>query len=270
MNPVFEIIPEAIFFRETNLICELSSDGLSYIFENEVEKKFHGLSVFHFDADDNISAQLKTIFNEQPLLSKNYKKVCILYTGEECALLPEELYNPGENELLLNTLFGDLQARRIATDMIAEKKVYNVYGMPSEIHKALVDQFPLAAISHHYSLMVKQESNGDLLKVLFYKDAFVAKLIKGGELQIIQNFRYDSVSDVVYHMMNVLRQFNVTDTPVLLGGMIEIDSDLHKELRHYFPNIVFDELPAEYQYADCLKQLPPHYFSYLFSLALCV
>ena len=75
MNPVFEIIPEAIFFQQTSLICEISSDGFSYLFVNDIDKKFHGLSVFHFADDADVSEQLKTIFKEQPLLNKNYKKV---------------------------------------------------------------------------------------------------------------------------------------------------------------------------------------------------
>ena len=52
-------------------MCEISADSFSYIFENDIDKRFHGLSVFHF-ANDDISGQLKEIFNEQPLLGKNY------------------------------------------------------------------------------------------------------------------------------------------------------------------------------------------------------
>ena len=269
MKPVFEIIPEAIFFQQTNLICEISADGFSYIFENNVNKKFHGLSVFHFTSDD-ISGQLKEIFNDQPLLSKKYKKIFISYTDEESALLPEELYKPGENELLLNTLYGDLHEGAIATDIVADKKIYNVYRMPADIHKALVDQFPLAAFSHQYSLLIKQDLPGDLLNIIFYRDTFVASLVKGGELQIIHTYPYKSGADVVYHLQNICDQFKMTDVPLRIGGMIDPDSDLHKEIGHYFSNITFDELPAEYEFTDMLKELPPHYFSHLFSLALCV
>jgi hypothetical protein len=95
-------------------------------------------------------------------------------------------------------------------------------------------------------------------------------LVKAGELQLIQTYPYNSGADVVYYMLNICRQFNMTNIPVCIGGMIEKDSDLHAEIGHYFSNIVFDELPAEYEYADSLQQLPAHYFSHLFSIALCV
>lgn len=270
MKPVFEIIPEAIFFQQTNLICEISADGFAYIFENDIDKKFHGLSVFHFNEEDNIPKQLKEIFNEQPLLHKNYKKVFVSYTGDESALLPEELYKPGGNELLLDTLFGDINEGAIATDLVADKKIYNVYRMPADIHKEIVDLFPLAAISHHYSLLIKQNFTGELLKIIFYKNNFLAVLIKGGEFQIIHTYAYYSGADVVYHLLNICDQFAMSNVPLRIGGMIEKDSDLHKEIAHYFPVITFDEPPADYEFTNSLKELPPHYFSHLFSLALCV
>lgn len=270
LNPVFEIIPEAIYFQQTNLICELSPDGFSYVFENDADKKFHGLSVFHFTENADITTQMKGVFNDQPLLHKNYKKIFISYTGEESALLPEELYYPGENELLLKTLYGDINEGAIATDLIADKKIYNVYRMPADIHKVIVDQFPLAAFSHHYSLLIKQGIQGDILKIIFYRSTFIAALIKAGKLQIIHLYPYKSGADVVYHLLNICHQCTITDVPLSIGGMIEIDSDLHKEIAHYFSNIAFDELPSEYEFTNRLKELPPHYFSHLFSLALCV
>lgn len=235
-----------------------------------MDRKFHGLSVFHFSNGANIPGELKTIFNEQPLLHKTYKKVFVSYTGYESALLPEELYKPGENELLLNTMYGDLQECSISTDLVADKNIYNVYRMPAAIHQVIVDKFPLAAFSHHDSILIKQDIQGNVLRVIFYKDSFIAVLVKGGELQIIQTYPYQSGADVAYCLLNICEQFKMNNVLLRIGGMIDVDSDLHKEIMHYFPNITFDELPAEYEFAENLKKLPPHYFSHLFSIALCV
>jgi hypothetical protein len=269
LKPVFEIIPEAIFFQQTNLICELSPGSFSYIFENDTDKKFHGLSVFHF-TDGDVAGQLKQIFDQQSLLHKNYKKVCVSYSGEESALLPEELYQAGENELLLNTLYGDMHEAAVATDLVAEKRIYNVYRMPPGIRQVIVDRFPLAAFSHQYSLLIKQQLTGNLLRIIFYRENFVAILIRAGELQLIHSYPYHSGADVAYHLLNICSQFSTGKISLQVGGMIEEHSDLHKEIAHYFPDISFDELPAGYQFAGSLTELPAHYFSHLFSLALCV
>ena len=271
LKPVFEIIPEAIFFNQTNLICEVSRDGFSYVFENDQDKKFHGLSVFHFANDGDAAKQLKEIFKEQPLLHKNYKKIFVSYAGAECALLPEELCTPKENELLLDTFLGDINEGHLATDFVNDKKIYNVYRIPVAVHQAIIEKFPSAVFKHQFSLIIKNGfPAGDLLKIIFYANTFVAVLVKSGELQIINSYPYLSGADVVYLLLNICHQFKMTDVPLLIGGSIEIDSDLHNEIRHYFENISFDKMPAEYEYANGLKELSPHYFSHLFSLALCV
>lgn len=270
MKPVFEIIPEAIFFQQTNLICQLSKDGFYYIFENDVDKKFHGLFVFYFKDDIPVDVQLKEIFTEQSLLSKNYKKVFITYSGEENALLPEELYQPEKNESLLNTLFGDRGEAAVATALVADKKIYNVYRVPLAIHRVMTEHFPLADFNHQYSLLIKQSFAGDVCRLIFYKDTFIVVLFKAGELQVIQMYPYRSATEVVYQLLNICHQFNVKDVPLQIGGMIDNGSDLYKEVNHYFTVITFDLLPAGYGYTQALRDLPSHYFSHLFSLALCV
>jgi hypothetical protein len=271
LKPVIEIIPEAIFFNQTNLFCEISRDGFSYVFANDQDKKFHGLSVFHFASDGDASKQLKEIFKEQHLLHKTYKKIFVCHSVAESALLPEELYTPNESELLLDTFFGDMNDETVATDIIADKKIYNVYRLPAVVQQAMIEKFPTAVFKHQFSLLIKNNFPAcDLFKIIFYRNTFVAVLIKAGELQIINTYDYLSGEDVVYHLLNLCHQFKMTDVPLLINGSIEIDSDLHKEISHYFKNINFDRMPAEYEYANGLKELKPHYFSHLFSLALCV
>ena len=270
MKPVFEILPEAIFFQQTNLICEVSPNSFSYVFENDVYKKFHGLSVYHFKKEKNIH-ELKEIFNEQALLKKKYKNLFISYSFPESVLLPDELYKPGEKEVLLNMLFGDLHSNTILTDVIAEKKMRNVYRIPLEIHHTIIEQFPLANFSHQYSLLVKEMINDkNVLNVIIYQDTFVAALIKNDELQIIQTYFYQSATDIVYHLLNICKQFSAEEMPLRFAGMISNDSELYNEIHHYFSNISFGQLPKEYEYAERIKTFPPYYFSHLFSPALCV
>jgi hypothetical protein len=271
LKPVFEIIPEAIFFYQTNLICEISSDGIAYVFKSDIDKKFHGLSVFHFNKEVDIATQLKEIFNDQPLLNKSYKKTFIFYTFAESVLIPAELYSPGDNDGVLNTLYGDLYKGTVAMDVLADAKIYNVYRIPMPIHQAIVAQFSSVSFAHHYSLLIKQGfSDDDRFKVIFYQDNFVVVLAKGGELQLINSYGYQTATDVIYHLKNISEQSNIINPALSLSGMIQKDSDLHKEIHHYFPQITFDELPAGYEYEKRLTELPQHYFSHLFSFALCV
>lgn len=269
MKPVFEIVPEAIFFHQTNLICEVSSNSFSYIFENDAEKKVHGLSVFYLDknlADE----QLKQIYNDQPLLKKSYKKIIVSYACGGSVLLPEEIYKPEQNELILNTIHGETPPGYIATDFIADKMMYNVYRIPERIHGTINELFPLATLVHQFTSLTNQNFSSDVLKTIFYKDEFIVLLIKEGKLQILKRYPYQSATDVVYYLLTVCKQFKADKIMLELGGMVEYDSDLYKEIAHYFPNLTFACLPAAYAFANSLQQIPSHYFSHIFSLASCV
>ena len=213
--------------------------------------------------------QLKQIFSEQPLLGKQYKKICVTWSGTESALLPEELYHPGENSDLLDSLYGDLEESSVATDLVAEKKIFNVYRMPAAVHRAITDQFPLAAFSHKYSVLVK-EPQAEGLQLVFYTDCFISSLVRSGELQHIHSWPYQSATDVVYHLGNLEKQFGAAEAGVRLSGMIQEGGDLHREIIHYFPGAAFDEMPAGFTYSPGIRELPSHYFSHLFSLASCV
>lgn len=270
MKPVFEIIPEAIFFLQTTLICEVSPDSFSCIFVNDAGKKIHGLYEYYLDKDKDITTQLHEIFSEQPLLGKQYKKVFISYACNENALLPAELYRAGSNQQLMDTLYGDLEEGTITTDLIAGKKIYNVYRVPSAIHHSMVEKFPVAVFYHQYSLLIKQEWVGNLLRVIFYRDRILVILVKEGELQIIHSFPYQSPTDVVYHLLNVVKQFQVNNIEVKAGGKIDPGAYLYKEVSHYFNSISLDDGPAGFEYNKALEALPAHYFSHLYSLASCV
>jgi len=272
LNPDFEILPEAIFYQQTNLICELTEDSFSYVFENDIEKKFYGISVFYFDKGElDIPAQLKNIFKDQKLLIKNYKKIIVSFCGKECTLLPFELYKQGNEAEYLNTFFGDANSGTILTDHVEKINLFALYRIPDAVYKVIIEQFPLAVIKHQYSFLINEyvDTNG-LFKIIFYKEVFVAVLIKSGQLQFINLFSYQADHDVVYNLLNICKQFDIKNVVLNLGGIFERNSELHKELSHYFTNIFFDELPQSYSFAGGLQDFPSHYFSHLYSLALCV
>ncbi len=274
MNPVFEILPEDIVDGQTSIIVEVGDESFSYFVINDESKIITGLCIFHFDtknAEKNIAGVLNNIFDEQPLLKKHYNRIFVSYSFNESLLIPGLYYNENKNSENINLVYGDLQEGIILTDHVAEKDVYNTYRIPVNIHTTISTRFPTASFAHQYSLLIKQLPNtGSELKVIFYPNKIVVALLKEGRLQIIQTFNYKTSEDAVYHMLNVCHQFQANEVNVQLSGMIEKDSDMFKEIHKYFLITTFTDLPREFEYADGIKELPTHFFSHLFSIALCV
>lgn len=109
LNPAFEVLPESLVARESDLFCEISSSSFIYFFVND-SKKITGLSVFYFNADNEreVATVLKEIFNAQSVLQKKFKSINVSYSSAESAMLTEELYRKGNHETALQLLFGDL------------------------------------------------------------------------------------------------------------------------------------------------------------------
>ena len=274
MSPVFNITPIGINSDDTNLFGEVSNEGFSYFFLNNENKFVEGLTVFHFDkreSEHKVSGLLQKIFDEQPLLKNEFKNVFISYSFNESVLTPSIHYNSNENDESINLVYGDLNNGIILTDKVEEKSLQNVYRIPCDVHETISGKFPDVKVIHQYSLLVKQLPSADnMMKIIFYQNKIVITLLKRDKIQIIQTFSYATAGDVVYHMLNICQQFQVEDINVELSGMIEKDSALFKEMHKYFMMINFSDLPRSLSYDEGIMEFPPHFFSHLFSIALCV
>lgn len=274
MNPIFNISHADINAEDISLFGEVSNEGFGYFFFNDKNKLIEGLTVFHFDkreAENNVPGLLKKIFDEQPLLKNRFNNIFISYSFNESILTPVIYYNSIQNNENMNLVYGDLNNGIVLTDDVKEKSLYNIYRIPVDIHKAIEDQFPTAKFFHQYSLLVKQlPDTGNIMKIIFYQNKIVITLLKKDKLQIVQTFSYATAEDVVYHMLNICCQFLVEEINVELSGMIEKDSGLFKEIHKYFLMTGFSNLPGDLAYPESIKEFPPHFFSYLFSIVLCV
>lgn len=273
MQQDFRILPSDIHTPATNLFGEISSSGLSFFFQDEKEKRITGLSVFSFGSKtENAAADvLKEALDAEELLKEKFNNVFISYACNESLLIPGSHYVPEQNSEDLNLLYGDLHLGTILTDHIAERNLYNLYRVPNDIHRQVISRFHQPVFFHQRSLLVKQlPDEADLLRLIFYPNRVLIVLQKQGKLQIIQAFGYITAEDVLYHMLNVCRRFDATEVKVQLCGMVQEDSGVYNEIRKYFLRVSFLRLPAELSYSDELKQLPGHFFSQLFSFALCV
>jgi hypothetical protein len=274
LNPIFNISPVDINAEETSLVGEVSNEGFSYFFLNDKNKTVNGLTVFHFEkkeTENNVPVLLKKIFDEQPGLAGNYKNVYISYSFNESILTPNVYYNSAQNAENIDLVYGDLYNGIILADDVQEKNLFNVYRIPYDIYQAVAGHFPLAKVTHQYSVLVKQLQNqGDVMKIIFYQNKIVIALAKNDKLQIVQTFNYATAEDVVYHMLNICNEFGVEKVKVELCGMIEKDSALYKQIHKYFLMTSFAELPGALTYTESLKEFPSHFFSHLFSIALCV
>jgi len=80
------------------------------------------------------------------------------------------------------------------------------------------------------------------MKVQIYHAEIMLGLMYNGKLQIVQLYGHNTSEDILYHLLNVLQQYNLKpeETTLELSGWIEIKTPLYENLRKVFPRITFD------------------------------
>ena len=268
MNPVFEIIPQNFDPQFTNLYCEISEDALTYFYQNDQDKMISGLSLYELpDKFSNPDFTIKDILDEKQVLRKNYNKVFISYSFPEFALVPYSLFSESEKSGIMETLFGSGTDKMNLSDNLADLEIHNYYSIPLFIHYYIISHFPLAKFNHEISYILRNDHPEEsILKIIFHQRKMVCILWINGKLTLANTFYFVAAEDVIYHLLNILKQFDLkVDTKLLIAGMIDLDSALGTEISKYFNNVNYTTHAA---FLDPnLEHFPAHYFSHLFSLA---
>lgn len=274
MKTVFEILPSSFIAEDCTLLCEISNEGFSYCIKDEVKNYFLGLAMYHFDKSKPLVGYpiaLQILFSQKEILSRTFSNVKIVYSLPQSVLVPFSLYNRDHNDLLMNTMHGDVdQHTNIFTDFIEAQSMYNCYRVPVATDQVVHNQYPEAETVHQYTLLIKTASmETDKLSVIFYTQKIVVLLIKDDQILLINTYNYQAPEDVSYVLLNICHQFNIADIHLEINGLLEQKSALYKELYKYFKDVSFCTFPKGITVAEEIIKYPSHYFSNIFAIDSC-
>lgn len=274
MKTLFEILPFSIDWESCTLICEVSSEGVSYAIKNEENNLFTGVGVYQFDVSRpqaGFPIALQILFHQKEWLTKKFKNTVAIYSTPESTLVPFSLYNSTRNIEMLNLVLGDLpDPCTVLTDLITEHELYNVYRISSPVYNAMQAQFPNVKSMHQYSAIFKNQMPAiNRLSVIFYTQKMVISLAKDGMYQLINSYPYHTAEDVSYVLLNICQQYDLKDVQIEINGLIEKKSGLFEEIYKYFSNIAFADFPKSGTYHEAIYQYPSHYFSHIFEAYSC-
>jgi hypothetical protein len=211
--------------------------------------------------------------SSQPILQESFKKVSIIYAYPKAMLFPHALIQDIDKKAALELVHGDINDDYFRTDFVYKQNIHVLYIVPKLLDSVFSYLFSADNTTHQYSLLPDiLPLKNDHLYCIFGNNYFTVQLIKDGRLQAIQSFSFKVPEDVAYYLLQLCASYAVSIDGVLLqiNGMVDKSSKIYEELFKYFLQIQFQELPAALTYPEKMNQLPSHYFSHLFSLALCV
>jgi Protein of unknown function (DUF3822) len=275
VEPSFNIRSENTHTAQQHLLVEAGPQGLSLVCADADTKIVTSCVVYHFTPGMHTAAiaeQLSELFATEPLLRHSYKKTDFVYAFNQAILTPHEVYNAVSNTEMLDGVYGDAADAVLKTDFVYKQNIHCVYRVPVAVNTVVTRAFPAAGITHQYSLLADAFGGGSSLYAVFYTNSLTVLLRKEGRLQVVQQLAYDTPETAAWHLLNTCRCFDVqaNNTALVLYGMIDSKSALFAELYKYFQQVSFAALPDGLQYSSEITALPPHFFSHLFAMKLCV
>ncbi len=276
VNPSFNITSANTPSEKPHLFVQVGRQGVSFIQLDIDTNTSITVLVYHFTkkiAESNIAQELNLIISSKNLLQHNFKKIFVFWCFDENILVPNEYFDAGNSIEMMELVYGDGGDAVLQNEKVLSNNVQSVYKIPIDIKNVFNTCFPFCIQNHQNSIVLNLDKNNkNLFYCNFYSSHLTVLLRKNGQLQILQNFEFNTPEDAVYLLLNVCQNFktDATQTSLTVSGMIDADSNLYIELYKYFLNIDFAALPECFNYSDEIKNYPAHYFSHLFATASCV
>lgn len=229
------------------------------------------LHVSYFAGEVNAET-LAGIFLDNAELNREYEAVKVCFQYGRNMLVPLAYFQSGTEQKMLAAAHGHAPETKSLSDHVTAWQLHNVYSVPTEIIDWLQRKFPLYKHLHHLTLGITSMSAEatDTLLLDIHTNEFSLIAVKENKLLLAQTHAYSTFDDILYFLLKAGEQFSLPQetAQLLVSGLVEKDSQLSREMHHYFINVQFRD--SEWQTAgNDDDRYPAHYFTMLNDLAKC-
>jgi hypothetical protein len=258
-----------LFIQATQIVCMLQSCATKQILGCEFFKLVDTDSKW-----DDVFSQLKRVSD---LLKNNVGKIYVVHENTEAVLIPTELFSSNSMQDYLKLVYGVKEnSICFSNELKHEECIVNVFRVDTLLYEPLCANFNISQHFHSYTNLLQQVfqqkkyQENNWIKLVFDEKYFIVTLIKDNQLQLIQTFNYQSSEDILYHIMNVLNQhdISITSLNVLISGKIDLDKTIYHLIQQYFSNIEVEKSESGNALSEKLSTFPSHYFTSYFNVEL--
>jgi hypothetical protein len=221
-------------FNDDTLIVEICNEHIACLVKNVKGNSVSAFELFKLEVENG---DWDDIFYEfrinSGLLDKSYAATKIYYNLHENVFIPSYKFTPSNAEVFLSLVHGDNPKANLFHDKLKNDSDFvNAYRIKNNLLNTVNSNFLNVKAEHVYTSILNnifEEGNRDiLLKVQFYDAYFIATVLRGNKLQLMQRFCYKTPEDVLYHLLNIVQQFELVGARLQLSGFVELESETYK------------------------------------------
>ncbi|MBO9728189.1 MAG: DUF3822 family protein [Chitinophaga sp.] len=285
IHPAFTVDDETLLETDLTacyLLVLVGNGTFSYVVYEPVAKKFLALKSYHFTPRKMALADLEMIeqvFDTDKLLFTAFKSILLAFNTGNGVLVPHMYYMPSMKKDYLHLAMPEKVQEAILSDLLPQLPMVNIYSVDKDLLGFLRKEFSTDLVIHANSALLQsypmdfdfQAANG-VAFVEVEQHTFTVTVYAGGKLLIQQETDYQTGLDVVYGVVNILRQLGLDEqqVKVKLGGIVATDAGVYQEMYKFIPHLEWIQRLPGFQYITKMQEIPGYYFHNLYALALCV
>lgn len=285
IHPAFTVDDETLLETDLtacHLLVLVGSGTFSYVVYEPVARKFLALKSYHFKPQKLALADLEMIeevFDADKLLFTAFKSILLAFDTGGGVLVPQLYYMPSLKKEYLHLSQPEKMQEAILSDLLPDLPMVNVYSVDKDLLGFLRKEFSTDRVIHANSALLQSypldldfRSPDGIAFVEVQRSTFTITIYVGGKLIIQQEGEYLAGLDVVYQLVNMLRQLELDEqrVKVKLGGAVATDAEVYKELYKFIPHLEWVQRLPGFTYITAMQEIPGYYFHNLYALALCV
>ncbi len=235
-----------------HLGLEIGKDQVVLVIKDSISNKIEAIEIFELEKHESDWADIFFEVKQQTkLLDFNFSCINVYYNFEEALMMPLGKLNATASEEYLNLVYGNTQKSIIKYDLFQGNVPFvTLYRIKQAVMDLLNRNFLLFNAQHVYTnilnhVMSRQDLPFLFMKLIIYCHHAILVFVKDGQLQLIQNFQYQSQDDLLYYSLNVVEQsgFSALQTQLEISGFIDFIPNFEDQLKQSFGIVSFDKVP---------------------------
>lgn len=236
-----------IITNETNLSICLRANG--FIF-SIIDLNYRLKAVGEFTVDLNCSMtqimiNIKTCFESIGVRIFNFKAIKVICQTEAYTWVPFKLYDKQKNKEYLQTVAPVVSSQTILSNVVTKLDNVNVFAAPMhqitgiKVLMPKAQYFSVGQVLAEYAFDISSLNTNTF--ILYQRDNGADfAIFKGGDFVLSNTLQYTLTDDLIYYILNLLKQLNIDTSEVnlLLTGQ-NYDTQELQLLKHYVKYVSF-------------------------------
>lgn len=228
--------------------------------------------------DDYIS-EFKFFAQEDSILKLSFKKVFILVSNPDFAIIPNVLFAKDKMETLFKLSHILREEDELLSNRVKLVDATIIYPLTKKWKEMLTNSFLNVQIFHTHtstlealSLFHKSSKIKNTLTLCFENKSFDVFAFSESNLMLGNHFDFNTDADFLYYFLYVFEQLKFTNDNMELFviGDIEPDSSLLLLLRQYIKRVNFKQVSKSITFSYHFKDVLQYSKFSLFNIPLCV